>query len=59
MTTIPDSLGMRHVAHTWYDPAPRSTAHRVRTVVRWAFWSLVALASVAFIFFCDFHGSIL
>lgn len=53
MTTIPDSLGMKPVAHTWYEPAPGTTAHRIRAAVRWTAALTTGLACVGFLMWCD------
>lgn len=59
MTTIPDSLGMKPVAHTWYEPIPGTRADRIRTTVRWAFWSTVLGApSIGLLVLADYYGSL-
>ena len=53
MTTLPDDLGMKPVEHTWYEPSPGTTAHRIRTAVRWAVALTFGFACVAFLLWCD------
>lgn len=53
MTTLPDDLGMKPVTTTWHSPAPGTTAHRIRTVVRWTVALVFGLACVAFLMWCD------
>lgn len=56
MTTIHDDLGMAEVEPSWWEPAPGTTAHKVRAVVRWAAALTVGLACVAFLICCDLYG---
>ena len=53
MTTLPDDLGMKPVEHTWYEPSPGTTAHRIRTAVRWTFWATFSALCLAFLLWCD------
>ena len=53
MTTLPDDLGMKPVTTTWHSPAPGTTAHRIRTAVRWTVALVFGLACVAFLMWCD------
>ncbi|SJN26882.1 hypothetical protein FM125_06430 [Micrococcus lylae] len=59
MTTAPDDLGLRPVPATWYEPAPGTTAHKVRAAVRWAAALTFGFACVAFLIWCDLGGSTL
>lgn len=57
MSTIHDDLGLHQVPHTWWEPAPGTTAHRIRTTVRWALALTFGLACVAFLIWCDLYGA--
>ena len=59
MSTIPDDLGFRPVEHTWWEPAPGTTAHRVRAAVRWVVALTFGFACVAFLIWCDAYGTTL
>lgn len=59
MSSIHDDLGLRPVPATWWEPAPGTTAHKVRAVVRWAVALTVGLACVAFLICCDLYGQTL
>lgn len=56
MSSIDDSLGMKPVPATWWEPAPGTTAHRIRTAVRWAAALAFGLACTGFLAWCDLYG---
>ena len=39
--------------NTWYAPTPGTTAHRIRTAVRWTFWATFSALCLAFLLWCD------
>ena len=59
MTSIHDDLDMRPVRHDWAEPAPGTTAHRIRTAVRWALALTVSGAAVGSLMWIDLVGSTL
>lgn len=38
---------------TWHSPTPGTTAHRIRTAVRWTAALTFGFACVAFLMWCD------
>lgn len=59
MSTIHDDLGMKPVQATWYEPAPGTTAHRIRATVRWALALTIGGAAVGSLMWIDLVGSTL
>ena len=53
--SIHDDLGMKPVPATWWEPAPGTTAWRIRAAVRWMVALTVGFAFIGFLMWCDLH----